>query len=85
MTLSVLMYALMLCSLAALLGVLGFDAGRSLRRRSRAGRTATRVSRPVDGLARPRAERSHAGASSLGAMRPPLSRARYRATTHSRR
>jgi hypothetical protein len=83
MTLSVLMYAMMLCSLAALVGVLGFDLGRSLRRRSRAGRVATRAARSAEGLARSRVECSRASASSPGAMGPAPSRARHRATAHS--
>jgi hypothetical protein len=83
MTLSVLLYAMMLCSLAALVGVLGFDAGRSLRRRARAARVATCASRTADGLARPRMERSHAGGTPPGGMRPAPSRARRRATARS--
>ena len=83
MTLSVLVYAMMLCSLAALVGVLGFDAGRSLRRRSRAGHVATRASGAADVLVRSRVECTQAGASSHGAMRPAPSRARHRATARS--
>jgi hypothetical protein len=83
MTLSVLIYEMMLGSLAAVVGVLGFDLGRSLRRRSRAGRVATRASRTVDGLARPRVARSHSSVWSPGAMRPAPSRAKRRATAHS--
>jgi len=83
MTLSVLMYAMMLCSLAAIVGVLGVDAVRSLRRRSRAARFATHAARTVGGLPRTRPERSHAGAGSPGAIRPAPSRARHRATAHS--
>lgn len=81
MTLSVLLYAMMLCSLAALVGVLGFDAARSLRRRARAGRVATRATRRADGFARPRIERSHARGART-AQRPAPSRARRRATAH---
>lgn len=83
MTLSVLMYALMLCSLAAVAGVLGFDAVRSLRRRSRAARVPACAVRTVGGLARPLPERSHASAWSPGAVGPAPSRARHRATAHS--
>ena len=85
MTLSLLMYAMMLCSLAALVGVLGFDAGRGLRSRSRARATpvATRASRTADGLARSRMERSHAGGTPPGGMRPAPSRSRRRATARS--
>jgi hypothetical protein len=79
MTLSVLLYAMMLGSLAALVGVLGFDAARSLRRRARA---ATCAARTADGLARRRMERSHAGDTPRCGMRP-ASRARRRAAAHS--
>jgi hypothetical protein len=89
MTLSVLLYAMMLCSLAALIGVLGFDTARSLRRRARARTPAARIanhpSRTADGLARPRMERSHAGGTPRGGMRPAPSRARRRSTAPSRR
>jgi hypothetical protein len=58
MTLPVLLYAMMLCSLAALVGVLGLDAARSLRRRARArtpaGRVAVHAAHTADGHARPR-------------------------------
>jgi len=84
MTLSVLMYAMMLCSLAAIVGVLGFDLGRSLRRRTRAGRVATRAAHSAEGLARSRVECSRAGASPPSAVGPAPSRARHRATAHCR-
>jgi hypothetical protein len=85
MTLSLLMYAMMLCSLAALVGVLGFDVGRGLRgrRRARSTHVATGASRAADGLARSCMERSHAGDTPPGGMRPAPSRARRRATAHS--
>jgi hypothetical protein len=87
MTLSVLLYAMMLCSLAALVGVLGFDAARSLRHRARArtraGRVTTYAAHTADGPARPRMERSHAGGAPPGGMRPAPSRARRRAPADS--
>ncbi len=83
MTLSVLMYAMMLCSLAAVVGVLGLDVVRSLRRRSRAARFATHAARTAGEPSRTRPERSHAGVWSPGAVRPAPSRAKRRATAHS--
>jgi len=87
MTLSLLLYAMMLCSLAALVGVLGFDVGRSLRSRSRsrarATRVATHASHAADGLARSRMERSHAGGTPPSGVRPAPSRARRRAAARS--